>query len=148
METAQVGVGLAHYSLQLSRFEVVTVVSRLAKKEHSAALAQLASRTSAIMKFGVGAGVDPFVKVKGLFTDLINRLQAEASSEASHKSRGRCWEAIFQTRSGRGQIHRSGRRSAGLRPSSTSLVSPFQRANDCAMLIQSLEDRWHRKTRP
>ena len=69
----------------MSGFEVVTVVRHLAKKEHSAALAQLASRTSAIMKFGVGAGVDPFVKVKSLFTDLINRLQAETSSEASHK---------------------------------------------------------------
>ena len=32
-------------------------VRRLAKKEHSAALAQLVSRTSAIMKFGAGAGV-------------------------------------------------------------------------------------------
>ena len=68
----------------MSGFEVVTVVRCLAKKEHSAALAQLASRTSAIMKFGAGAGVDPFVRVNGLFTDLINRMQAEASSEASH----------------------------------------------------------------
>ena len=70
----------------MSGFEVVTVVIRLAKEEHSAALAQLVSRTSAIMKFGAGAGVDPFVKVKGLITNLTNMLQAEASSEASHKS--------------------------------------------------------------
>merc|ERR1712064_21522 len=70
----------------LKGFEVVTLVRRLAKEEHSAALAQLASRISAIMKFGAGAGDDPFVKVKGLITDLINRLQAEASSESSHKS--------------------------------------------------------------
>ena len=90
METVQFGVGLAHYSSQVERpmsgFEVVTVVRRLAKKEHSAALAQLVSRTSAIMKFGAGVGVDPFVRVKGLITDLSNRLQAEASSEASHKA--------------------------------------------------------------
>ena len=38
----------------MSGFNVVTMVGHLAKKEHSAALAQLASRTSAIMKFGVG----------------------------------------------------------------------------------------------
>ena len=68
----------------MSGFEVVTVVRRLAKKEHSAALAQLVSRTSAIMKFGAGVGVDPFVTVKGLFTDLIDGLQAEASPQASH----------------------------------------------------------------
>jgi len=66
--------------------EVLTMVRRLAKKEHSAALAQLASRISAIMKFGAGAGEDPFAKVKGLITELINRLQEEASSEASHKA--------------------------------------------------------------
>ena len=43
---------------------MVTMVRRLAAQEHSLALAQLASRISAIMKFGVGADDDPFVKVK------------------------------------------------------------------------------------
>ena len=82
METAQFGVGLAQ---SMSGFEVVTVV-RLRQKKKSATLAQIVSRTSAIMKFGAGTGVDPFGKVKGLITDSINTLQAEASSEASHKS--------------------------------------------------------------
>ena len=57
-------------STDLKGFEVVTMVRRLAKQEHSAALAQLASRISAIVKFGAGAGDDPFVNVKGLITDL------------------------------------------------------------------------------
>ena len=35
------------------------------------------------MKFGAGAGKDPCAKVKGLLTDVINRLQAEASREAN-----------------------------------------------------------------
>jgi len=73
-------------STHLAGSEVVTLVRRLAKKEHSAALAQLASRISAIMKFGAGSGEDPFAKVKGLITDLISRLQAEASSEANQKA--------------------------------------------------------------
>jgi len=73
-------------STHLAGSEVVTLVRRLAKREHSAALAQLASRISAIMKFGAGSGEDPFAKVKGLITDLISRLQAEASSEANHKA--------------------------------------------------------------
>ena len=42
----------------------MTMVRRLAAQEHPAALAQLASCISAIMKFGAGADDDPFVKVK------------------------------------------------------------------------------------
>ena len=63
--------------------EVVDVVQRLAKKEHSASLAQLASRIGAVFKFGAGAGEDPFEKVKGLITDLIKRPQEQAFAEAS-----------------------------------------------------------------
>ena len=51
-----------HTSSDPKAVEVVAMVKRLAKKEHSAALAQLASRISAIMKFGAGAGEDPFRK--------------------------------------------------------------------------------------
>ena len=43
-----------------------------------------------VMKCGRGAGEDPFSKVKELITDfitdLINKVQLEASSEANHKS--------------------------------------------------------------
>ena len=52
-------------------------MKRLASKEHSAALAQIASRIFAIMKFRAGAGEEPVVKVKALVTDLLNKLQAE-----------------------------------------------------------------------
>ena len=48
----------------LEGLEMVAMVRRLAAQEHSAALAQRASRISAIMKFSVGADDDPFVKVK------------------------------------------------------------------------------------
>ena len=60
------------------------MVRHPAKKEHPSTLAQLASRTSAIMTFGVGAGVDPFVKVKSLFAVLI----AETSSRRATKFTG------------------------------------------------------------
>ena len=70
-------------STDLKGFDVMTAVRRLAEQEHSAELAQLRSRISAITKFGADADNDPFVKVKDLITDLI-RLQAEA--EANQKS--------------------------------------------------------------
>ena len=37
---------------------------RLAQKVHAAKLVQVASRISAVMKFGAGAGDDLFLKVK------------------------------------------------------------------------------------
>merc|ERR1712217_12810 len=64
----------------LARAEVVTLVKKLADKHHSAALAQLASRIAAVMRFGT-AGGDPFGKVKGLIADMISKLEKEAQSE-------------------------------------------------------------------
>ena len=62
------------------------LVRRLAEQEHSTTLAQPESCISATMKFGAGADGDPFVKVKDLMTDLISRVEAEASSETNQKS--------------------------------------------------------------
>ena len=53
---------------------------RFASQEHSAVLAQLASRTSAIMKLSAGACHDPLVKMKSLISDLISKLQTNAPS--------------------------------------------------------------------
>merc|ERR1712113_138190 len=58
----------------------------LAQKQSSPALAQLASRISAILKSSVKSGDDPFGKVKGLISDMIARLESEADADASHKA--------------------------------------------------------------
>ena len=55
-------------------------------QEHSAVLAQLASRSSAIMKFGAETGDGPLAKVKGSITESISRLLGETSSQASLKA--------------------------------------------------------------
>jgi chromosome segregation ATPase len=75
-----------HTRADLANIEVVTLVKKLAKEYHSSALAQLASRISAVVKYGSAAGEDPFVKVKALISDLIAKLEAEASSEADEKA--------------------------------------------------------------
>jgi len=70
----------------LKRSEVVSVVSNLAKKHHSAALAQLASRISAVVKYGAGDGEDVFGKIKGLISDMIAKLEKEAEEDATEKA--------------------------------------------------------------
>jgi len=58
---------------------VVQLVKNLATKHHSQALFQLASRLDAAVH--IVAGGDPFSKVKALLTNMISKLQAEASKE-------------------------------------------------------------------
>jgi len=70
----------------LKRSEVVTVVSNLAKKHHSAALAQLASRISAVVKYGGSDGEDVFAKIKGMIGDMIAKLEKEAEDDATEKA--------------------------------------------------------------
>jgi len=70
----------------LANAEIVNLVKKLAREQHSSALAQLASRISAALRYGRNAGEDPFLKVKGLIADMIMKLEKEAESEATEKA--------------------------------------------------------------
>merc|ERR1719305_1301576 len=59
----------------LAGLEVVQLVKQLARKHHSTALAQLASRMTAAIRFGSQNGDDPFAKVKGLIENMIAKLE-------------------------------------------------------------------------
>jgi cell division protein FtsB len=70
----------------LANAEVVNMVKRLAREQHSTALAQLASRIQAVLRYGGGSGSDPFAKVKELIQNMIMQLEATAQSEATEKA--------------------------------------------------------------
>jgi len=66
----------------LANFEAVRFVRDLAKKQQSTALSQLAAR----MASAIRTSDDPFAKVKGLISDMITKLEEEASADADHKA--------------------------------------------------------------
>merc|ERR1719199_693459 len=89
-------------STDLKNVEVANVIKKLARDHLSAALAQLASRIGAVMRFGAADGDDVFGKVKGLISDMIAKLQNEAESEATEKAY--CDEEMAKTSAKKGEL--------------------------------------------
>merc|ERR1719336_3445706 len=69
----------------LASVEAIHYIRKFARQMKSPELAQLASRMSSAVQFGAGTN-DPFGKVKGLITDMIERLESEAQEDATHKA--------------------------------------------------------------
>merc|ERR1719395_354372 len=86
----------------LANAEVVGLVKKLAKEHHSAALAQLASRIGAVIRYGAAGGDDVFAKVKALINDMISKLEAEAKSEATEKAY--CDEELAKTKAKKSEL--------------------------------------------
>merc|ERR1719316_847112 len=90
-------------SSDLHNAEVVTMVKNLAKKQHSTALSQLASRISSVVRYGNADGsMDVFGKVKGLITDMIAKLEAEAEAAATEKAY--CDEELAKTEAKKAEL--------------------------------------------
>jgi len=84
---------------ELKNSEVIAAIRKLAKKQHSSALAQLASRIGAVAKYG--AADDVFAKIKGLITDIA-KLQKEAEEDATEKAY--CDEEMGKTEAKKGEL--------------------------------------------
>merc|ERR1719506_3230388 len=83
---AQVSFVQLSSSTDLANFEAVRFVRDLAQKQNAPALAQLASRMSSAIQLCAQTGDDVFAKVKGLISEMIERLTAEGEADASHKA--------------------------------------------------------------
>merc|ERR1719506_2421626 len=81
------------------------MVQKLAKNYHSAALAQLASRIAVVVRFGHKNGGDPFGKVKGLISSMIDKLEKEAEAEATEKAY--CDEEMAKTEAKKSELEAS-----------------------------------------
>merc|ERR1719487_1485166 len=68
---------------ELANFEAVRLVRDLAKKHKSTALAQLAQKMATVMRSGTS---DPFAKIKGLISNMIEKLLKEAEADATEKA--------------------------------------------------------------
>merc|ERR1719460_2123786 len=70
-------------SSDLRKTETVQLIKNLAKAQKSPALAQLASRIASAMK--LNSGEDVFAKIKGMVSDMIEKLEQEAAEAAELK---------------------------------------------------------------
>jgi chromosome segregation ATPase len=86
----------------LASSEVVVLLKKLAREHHSSALAQLASRVSAVIRYSAGSA-DPFAKIKTLISDMITKLENESSSEATEKAY--CDEEMAKTASKKDELN-------------------------------------------
>ena len=66
------------------------MVRRLAAQEHCVALAQLALRISANMKFGVGADDDPAASLRSGSTDSVSITRTDFVHEPHNAIRSNC----------------------------------------------------------
>jgi len=83
--------------------EVIGMVQQLAKQHHSGSLAQLASRISAVLRYGAaGHSGDPFKKVSDLIGDMIAKLEKSGNEEATEKAY--CDEEISKTKAKKGEL--------------------------------------------
>merc|ERR1719327_2244113 len=88
--------------MDLANVEVLSLVKKLAQEHHSVALAQLASRISAVLRLGSRNGDDVFAKVKGLIEQMITKLQAQAAEEATEKAY--CDEEMAKTEAKKSEL--------------------------------------------
>eukprot|EP00928_Gymnodinium_smaydae_P023690 TRINITY_DN1944_c1_g1_i1.p1 TRINITY_DN1944_c1_g1~~TRINITY_DN1944_c1_g1_i1.p1 ORF type:complete len:721 (+),score=275.94 TRINITY_DN1944_c1_g1_i1:76-2163(+) len=98
----QTGSSTLSSKADLVNFEAVRLVRDLARREKAPELAQLASRMASAMRLRANAGEDPFAKVRGLISDMIERLERDAQGDASHKAY--CDKELAESKTKKGEL--------------------------------------------
>jgi hypothetical protein len=120
-------------AVAIASAETIRMIQNLAKQHHSTSLTQLASRISAELKYSTARrSADPFKKVRDLVTSMIDKLEKEASEEATEKAY--CDEEMTKTEKKNGaledivtnlgvKIEKSASKSAALKESVAELMN-------------------------
>jgi hypothetical protein len=82
MSLFQLGRSSLKTRVDLNNFEAIRIVRDLARKQHSETLALLATRLASAAR----NGANPFGKIKGLISDMIDKLESEALKDATKKA--------------------------------------------------------------
>jgi len=94
---------MANSRIHLVNMEVSGLIKKLARKHHSLALSHLASKITAVLRYGhADASSDPFAKVKGLIQEMIDKLVKEGEEEA--KEHGFCKAEMAKTKAKKEEI--------------------------------------------
>merc|ERR1719247_4111341 len=70
-------------SSDLRKVEAMQVIKNLAKKTNTPALAQLAARINSVIR--LNHGEDVFAKIKGMISDMIEKIEQEMAEAAELK---------------------------------------------------------------
>jgi len=125
----------------LANAEVVNLVKKLAREQHSAALAQLASRISTLIRYAGHSGDDPFVKVKGLINDMIAKLMKEAEAEASEKAY--CDEEMSKTKAKKDELNADIEKlTAKIDKATTASVGLKEDVKELQKELAELQESW------
>jgi chromosome segregation ATPase len=73
-------------AMQSAQSKIAKFVRKIAKEQHSSELAQLASRIIAMSRAGAFQTSDPFVKIRGMISEMITKLDAQMGAEAQEKA--------------------------------------------------------------
>jgi len=73
-------------AMQSASGKIAKFLRKIAKEHNSAGLAQLASRIVAMAKSGAFSNSDPFVKIRGMITEMITKLEDQMGAEAQEKA--------------------------------------------------------------